>query len=156
MILSLVKKLKDLQADFLEEETYIDLILQSLSPCLDQFIINNNMNELEENLHELINILIKYKAMVEKFAPSVLVGEASISKAKDKITGLEKRKKAETSSTTVSTSSAPISPLGGVKERRRGFVSHGFRMMFAFIVVRRAIGRGSILSSSLVKALIFN
>ncbi|KAL0298849.1 UNVERIFIED_CONTAM: hypothetical protein Sradi_6544700 [Sesamum radiatum] len=67
MILSLVEKLKDLQADFSEEETYVDFILQSLSPSFDQFTISYNMNGLEESLHELIDILVKYEAMIEKF-----------------------------------------------------------------------------------------
>ncbi|KAL0293978.1 UNVERIFIED_CONTAM: hypothetical protein Sradi_6909900 [Sesamum radiatum] len=56
--------------------------------------------------------------MIEKFAPSVLVGEASIYKAKDKVAGREKRKKSETSSTTASTSSTPVTPLGGGKGNR--------------------------------------
>ncbi|KAL0349754.1 UNVERIFIED_CONTAM: hypothetical protein Sradi_4124600 [Sesamum radiatum] len=52
MMHSLVEKLKDLQTDFKEEEIY-------------------NMNRLQESLHELINILVKYEAMIEKFAPTV-------------------------------------------------------------------------------------
>ncbi|KAL0329375.1 UNVERIFIED_CONTAM: hypothetical protein Sradi_4924200 [Sesamum radiatum] len=56
MMLSLLKKLKNLQADFDKEETYIDMILQSLPPSFDQFIINYNMNRLEKSLHELINM----------------------------------------------------------------------------------------------------
>ncbi|KAL0373240.1 UNVERIFIED_CONTAM: hypothetical protein Scaly_1005600 [Sesamum calycinum] len=54
MMLSLVEKLKNLQADFDKEETYIDVILQSLPPSYDQFIINYNMNGLEKSLPELI------------------------------------------------------------------------------------------------------
>ncbi|KAL0285384.1 UNVERIFIED_CONTAM: hypothetical protein Scaly_2821200 [Sesamum calycinum] len=130
MMLSLVEKLKDLQTDFKEEDMYVDLILQSLSPSLDQFTISYAMNGLKESLHELINILVKYEATIEKSAPSVLVGEVSTSKAKGKVAIREKRKKGETSSTAASTSSAPITLLAGVKERERGFVSLGFRMMF--------------------------
>ncbi|KAK4386148.1 UNVERIFIED_CONTAM: hypothetical protein Scaly_2218600 [Sesamum calycinum] len=107
MMLSLVEKLKDLQAD-LEKKTCIDVILQSLPPSFDQFIINYNMNELEKSLHELINVLVQYEAMIEKCASSVLVGEASTSKVKGKVAGREKRKKDETSSTVASTSSAPL------------------------------------------------
>ncbi|KAL0325148.1 UNVERIFIED_CONTAM: hypothetical protein Sradi_5084100 [Sesamum radiatum] len=66
------------------------------------------MGGLEESFHELINILIKYEAMIEKSVPTELVGEASTSKAKGKVAGNEKRKKGETSSTSASTSSAPI------------------------------------------------
>ncbi|KAL0394428.1 UNVERIFIED_CONTAM: hypothetical protein Slati_4409000 [Sesamum latifolium] len=84
MMLSLVERLKDLQADFEKEETYVDVILQSLTPSFDQFIINYNMNGLEKSLHELINMLVHYEATIEKSAPSVQVGEASTFKAKGK------------------------------------------------------------------------
>ncbi|KAK4382239.1 hypothetical protein Sango_2891800 [Sesamum angolense] len=76
MILFLVEKLKDLQAYFEKEETYVDVILQSLPPSFDQFIVNYNMNGLEKSLHELINILVQYEEMIEKSAPLVLVGDA--------------------------------------------------------------------------------
>ncbi|KAL0289024.1 UNVERIFIED_CONTAM: hypothetical protein Sradi_5847400 [Sesamum radiatum] len=113
MMLSLVEKLKDLQADFDKEETYVEVILQSLPPSYDLFIINYNMNGLEKSLHELINML------VGKSAPSVLVGEASSSKAKGKDVGRKKRKKDETSSTTASTSNFPITLLGEGKGKRK-------------------------------------
>ncbi|KAL0281836.1 UNVERIFIED_CONTAM: hypothetical protein Sangu_2986400 [Sesamum angustifolium] len=74
MMLSLVEKFKDLQADF-DKEQYVDVILQSLPPSYDQFIINFNMSGLEKSLHELTNMLVKYEATIEKFAPSILVGE---------------------------------------------------------------------------------
>ncbi|KAL0292246.1 UNVERIFIED_CONTAM: hypothetical protein Sangu_3255900 [Sesamum angustifolium] len=57
--------------------------------------------------------------MIEKSAPTVLVGEASTSKAKGKVARREKRKKGETSSTVASTSSAPVTPLGGGKGKRK-------------------------------------
>ncbi|KAL0336740.1 UNVERIFIED_CONTAM: hypothetical protein Sradi_4885900 [Sesamum radiatum] len=119
MMLSLVEKLKDLQADFDKEEMYVDVILQSLPPSYDQFIINYNMYGLEKSLHELINMLVQYEAMIEKSAPSVLVGEVSTSKAKGKDAGREKRKKDETSSTAVSTSSVAVTPLGRSKGKRK-------------------------------------
>ncbi|KAL2243589.1 UNVERIFIED_CONTAM: hypothetical protein Sindi_0476900 [Sesamum indicum] len=50
-MLFLVEKLKDLKVD-LEKETYINVILQSLPPSFDPFIMNYNMNGLEKNLHE--------------------------------------------------------------------------------------------------------
>ncbi|KAL0336695.1 UNVERIFIED_CONTAM: hypothetical protein Sradi_4881400 [Sesamum radiatum] len=123
MMLSLVKKLKDLQAG-LEKETYVDLILQSLPPFYDQFIINYNMNGLEKSFYELVNMLVQYEATIEKSAPSVLVAEASTSKVKTKVAEHEKRKKDETSSTTTSTSSTPVTSLG--KGRERGFVNQRF------------------------------
>ncbi|KAL0402129.1 UNVERIFIED_CONTAM: hypothetical protein Slati_4242800 [Sesamum latifolium] len=58
MMLSLVEKLKDLQADFEEEEMYVDLILHSLPPFFDRFILNSDMNGLEESLDELIDMLV--------------------------------------------------------------------------------------------------
>ncbi|KAL0305168.1 UNVERIFIED_CONTAM: hypothetical protein Sangu_3047400 [Sesamum angustifolium] len=119
MMLSLVEKLKDLQADFDKEETYVDVILQSLPPSYDQFIINYNMNGLEKNLHELINMLVQYEATTEKSALSVLVGDASTSKAKGKVAGRKKRKKDKTSCTATSTSSVPVTPLGGGKGKRK-------------------------------------
>ncbi|KAL0381207.1 UNVERIFIED_CONTAM: hypothetical protein Sangu_0185000 [Sesamum angustifolium] len=57
--------------------------------------------------------------MIEKYAPTVVVGEASTSKAKGKVTRHEKMKKGEMSSTAVSTSSAPVTPLGGDKGKRK-------------------------------------
>ncbi|KAL0373249.1 UNVERIFIED_CONTAM: hypothetical protein Scaly_1006500 [Sesamum calycinum] len=119
MMLSLVEKLKDLQADFDKEETYVDVILQSLPSSFDQFIINYNINRLEKSLHELINTLVQNEAMIEKSAPSVLVGAASTSKVKGKIAERKKMKKDETSSTAASTSSAPVTLLGGRKGKRK-------------------------------------
>ncbi|KAL0291548.1 UNVERIFIED_CONTAM: hypothetical protein Scaly_2632200 [Sesamum calycinum] len=119
MMLSLVEKLKDLQADFDKEETYVEVILQSLPPSYDLFIINYNMNGLEKSLHELINMLVQYEATIGKSAPSVLVGEASSSKTKGKDVGRKKRKKDETSSTTASTSNFPITLLGEGKGKRK-------------------------------------
>ncbi|KAL2228563.1 UNVERIFIED_CONTAM: hypothetical protein Sindi_1836000 [Sesamum indicum] len=55
-MLSLVEKLKDLKHD-LEKDTHIGVILQSLSPSFDPFIVNYNMNGLDKDLHELINML---------------------------------------------------------------------------------------------------
>ncbi|KAL0431163.1 UNVERIFIED_CONTAM: hypothetical protein Sradi_0742300 [Sesamum radiatum] len=118
MMLSLVEKLKDLQADFEKEETYIDVILQSLPPSFDQ-CINYSMNGFEKIPHKLINMLVQYEVTIEKSTPSILVGEASTSKAKDKIAGHEKRKKDEMSSIVASTSSAPIPPLSGGKGNRK-------------------------------------
>ncbi|KAK4382335.1 hypothetical protein Sango_2881300 [Sesamum angolense] len=119
MMLSPVEKLKDLQANFDKEEMYVDVILQSLPPSFDQFIIKFNINGLEKSLHELINMLVQYEATIEKSAPSELVGEASTSKAKGKVAGREKRKKDETSSTAASTLRAPVTPLGGGKRKRK-------------------------------------
>ncbi|KAL0286074.1 UNVERIFIED_CONTAM: hypothetical protein Scaly_2801900 [Sesamum calycinum] len=85
MMLSLVEKLEDLQVDFLNEEMYVDVLLESLPPSFDQLIISQNMSGLEESFFELINMLVQYEGIIEKSTPSILVGEASTSKAKDKV-----------------------------------------------------------------------
>ncbi|KAL2235779.1 UNVERIFIED_CONTAM: hypothetical protein Sindi_1310100 [Sesamum indicum] len=82
-MLSLMEKLKGLKTH-LEKETYIDVILQYLPHSFDLFIVNCNMNRLDKGLHELINILVQYEAMIEKSAPLLLVREASTSEAKGK------------------------------------------------------------------------
>ncbi|KAL0434234.1 UNVERIFIED_CONTAM: hypothetical protein Slati_2757700 [Sesamum latifolium] len=82
-MLFLGEKLEDLKVG-LENDTYIDAILQSLPPSYDPFIVNYNMNGLEKSIHELINMLVQYKATTHKSKPAVLVGEASTSKVKDK------------------------------------------------------------------------
>ncbi|KAL0287854.1 UNVERIFIED_CONTAM: hypothetical protein Sradi_7115800, partial [Sesamum radiatum] len=91
-MLSLVEKLKDLKAE-LNNDTYIDVILQSLPPSYDLFIVNYNMNGLEKSIHELINILVQYEATTHKSDLVVLVGEASTSKMKSKGARRWKRKK---------------------------------------------------------------
>ncbi|KAL0285699.1 UNVERIFIED_CONTAM: hypothetical protein Scaly_2811200 [Sesamum calycinum] len=55
-MLSLVEKLEDLKVG-VDNDTYIDVILQSLPPSYDPFIINYNMNGLEKSIHELSNML---------------------------------------------------------------------------------------------------
>ncbi|KAL0420310.1 UNVERIFIED_CONTAM: hypothetical protein Slati_3053900 [Sesamum latifolium] len=85
-MLSLVEKLEDLKAG-LDNDTYIDVILQSLPSSYDPIIINYNINGLQNTIHELINMLVQYEATSHKSTPAVLVGEASTSKAKGKRVG---------------------------------------------------------------------
>ncbi|KAL2249902.1 UNVERIFIED_CONTAM: hypothetical protein Sindi_2463900 [Sesamum indicum] len=85
-MLSLVEKLEDLKAG-LDNDTYIDVILQSLPPFYNPFIINYNMNGHEKSIHELINILLQYDTTTYKSISAVLVGEASTSKVKGKRAG---------------------------------------------------------------------
>ncbi|KAL0411871.1 UNVERIFIED_CONTAM: hypothetical protein Slati_3776800, partial [Sesamum latifolium] len=117
-MLYLVEKLGDLKAD-LAKEMYIDVILQSLHPSFDSFIVNYNMNGFDKDLHELINILVQCKATIEKSAQSVLVREASTSKAKGKGARCWRRNKGKTESTTASAQSAPVAPLGMGKGKRK-------------------------------------
>ncbi|KAL0400367.1 UNVERIFIED_CONTAM: hypothetical protein Sradi_2380000 [Sesamum radiatum] len=79
-MLFLVEKLEYLKVG-LNNVTYIDVILQSLPPSYDPFIVNYNMNGLEKSIHELIYMLVQYEATTHKSEPAVLVGEASTSKA---------------------------------------------------------------------------
>ncbi|KAL0401964.1 UNVERIFIED_CONTAM: hypothetical protein Slati_4226300 [Sesamum latifolium] len=115
-MLSLVEKLEDLKAG-LDNNTYIDVILQSLLPSYDPFIINYNMNRFEKTIHELINMLVQYEATTHKSALAVLVGEASISKAKGKRTGRWKRKKGKEKAVaaTASAEGTPAAPKGKSK-----------------------------------------
>ncbi|KAL2232012.1 UNVERIFIED_CONTAM: hypothetical protein Sindi_1381200 [Sesamum indicum] len=85
-MLFLVENLKDLKAG-LDNDTYIDVNIQSLSPSYNPFIINYNMNGLEKSIHELINMPVQYEATIHKSAPMLLLGEASTSKEKDKRAG---------------------------------------------------------------------
>ncbi|KAL0430649.1 UNVERIFIED_CONTAM: hypothetical protein Sradi_0690900 [Sesamum radiatum] len=80
-MLFLVEKLEDLKVGP-NNDTYTDMILQSLPPSYNLFIVNYNMNGLEKSIHELINMLVQYEVMTHKSEPAVLVGEASTSKAK--------------------------------------------------------------------------
>ncbi|KAL0423464.1 UNVERIFIED_CONTAM: hypothetical protein Sradi_0881200 [Sesamum radiatum] len=75
-MLFLVEKLEDLKA-MLDNDTYIDVILQSLPPSYNSFLINYNMNRFEKSIDKLINMLAQYEATTHKSASVVLVGEAS-------------------------------------------------------------------------------
>ncbi|KAL0325051.1 UNVERIFIED_CONTAM: hypothetical protein Sradi_5074400 [Sesamum radiatum] len=119
MMLFFMEKIKDLQV-YLEKETYIDVNLQSLLSWFNPFIANYNLNGFDKVLHELINILVQYKAMVEKYAPVVLVGEASTLKANDKDVGCKKRKNGKTTSTIASTLSVVVViPQGESKGKKK-------------------------------------
>ncbi|KAL2230614.1 UNVERIFIED_CONTAM: hypothetical protein Sindi_1655800 [Sesamum indicum] len=151
-MLSFVEKLEDLKVG-LNNDTYIDVILQSLLPSYDPFIIIYNMNGLEKSIHELINMLVEDEAMTHKSALMVLIGQASTSRRKER--GPEakrgKRKKKKLSHPL-------LAPLLLQWERTKGkerMVVHSSRgqIMFAFITVKRGIGRGSAHNSSSTQAL---
>ncbi|KAL0290341.1 UNVERIFIED_CONTAM: hypothetical protein Sradi_7052400 [Sesamum radiatum] len=93
-MLSLVEKLEDLKVG-LGNNTYIDVILQSLPPSYDPFIINYNMNRLQKSVNKLINMLVENEATTHKSAPAVLVRDVSTSKVKGKKTRRRKRKMRE-------------------------------------------------------------
>ncbi|KAL0315876.1 UNVERIFIED_CONTAM: hypothetical protein Sradi_5465800 [Sesamum radiatum] len=109
-MLSLVEKLDDLKVG-LNNDMYIDVILQSLPPSYDPFIINYNMKGFQKSIHEIINILVQYKAMIHKSAPAVLVGEASTFKVKGKRADAGRgRRKRERSQRSLLTPRAPLLP----------------------------------------------
>ncbi|KAL0411115.1 UNVERIFIED_CONTAM: Retrovirus-related Pol polyprotein from transposon RE2 [Sesamum latifolium] len=148
-MLSLVEKLEDLKAG-LDNDTYIDVILQSLPPSYDPFIINYNMNGLEKSIHELINMLVQYEATTHKSEPAVLVGEASTSKAKGKGARRLKRKKGKGTAVTAtaSTEGAPPAAPTGKGKGKVGVLSSRGQIICAFIAMERGIGRGSVHNSS--------
>ncbi|KAL0455589.1 UNVERIFIED_CONTAM: hypothetical protein Slati_0898100 [Sesamum latifolium] len=82
-MLPLVEKLDDLKVG-LDNDTYINVILQLFHPSYNSFAVNYNMNRLEKSVHELINMLVQYEATTHKSGPSVLIGDASTSKANGK------------------------------------------------------------------------
>ncbi|KAL0319550.1 UNVERIFIED_CONTAM: hypothetical protein Sradi_5216500 [Sesamum radiatum] len=121
-MLFLVEKIENLKVG-LNNDTYIDVILQSLPPSYDQFIVNYNMNGLEKSIHELINMLIQYEVTTHKSEPAVLVGEASTSKAKGKGARHWKRKKGKGTTVTATASirgAPPATPKGKSKGKVGG------------------------------------
>ncbi|KAL0461144.1 UNVERIFIED_CONTAM: hypothetical protein Slati_0002000 [Sesamum latifolium] len=143
-MLFLVEKLKDLKAG-LNNDTYIDMILQFLPQSYDPFIVNYNMNGLEKSIHELINMLVQYEAMTHKFEPAVLVGDASTSKAKGKGARRWKRKKGK--GTAVRPLQAPEVLLLPRREKDKGKVGGSQRSKANDVCMHcqeRGIGRGSV------------
>ncbi|KAL0395460.1 UNVERIFIED_CONTAM: hypothetical protein Slati_4512200 [Sesamum latifolium] len=147
-MLSLVEKLEDLKAG-LNNDTYIDVILQSLPPSYDPFIVNYNMNGLEKSIHELINMLVQYEATTHK-SEAVLVGEASTSKAKGKVpdAGRGRRARKRRSQPLLAPEVLLLLPQRERAKERLGVLSGRRQMMCACIAKERGIGRGSVHNSS--------
>ncbi|KAL0405740.1 UNVERIFIED_CONTAM: hypothetical protein Slati_3887900 [Sesamum latifolium] len=121
-MLSLVEKLEYLKVG-LNNDMYIDVILQSLPSSYDPFIVNFNMNGLEKSITELINMLVQYEATTKKSTPSILVGEVSTSKAKGKRAERWKRKKGKAKAKTVvvakDAKSTLVAPVGMGEGKRK-------------------------------------
>ncbi|KAL0302161.1 UNVERIFIED_CONTAM: hypothetical protein Sangu_3115800 [Sesamum angustifolium] len=81
------------------------------------------MNGLQKSINELINILVQYEATIKKSASSVLIGDASTSKAKGKRAGRWKRKKGKAKAKSIvvakDAKSAPVAPVGMGKGKKR-------------------------------------
>ncbi|XP_073019755.1 uncharacterized protein [Primulina eburnea] len=58
-------------------ELATDIILLSLPPSFDGFVVNFNMNKLEAGLEELVNMLNTYEATIKREKPVLLVGSLS-------------------------------------------------------------------------------
>ncbi|KAL0311693.1 UNVERIFIED_CONTAM: hypothetical protein Scaly_2916700 [Sesamum calycinum] len=78
-ILSFTEKLEDLTV-VIENDIYIDVFLQSLTPVYDPFLVNFNMIRLEKFSRKLINILVQFKIMIKISKPVIMLGEDSTSK----------------------------------------------------------------------------
>ncbi|KAL0288401.1 UNVERIFIED_CONTAM: hypothetical protein Scaly_2731400 [Sesamum calycinum] len=121
-MLSIVEKLEDLKVG-LDNDTYINVILQSLPLFYDPFIVNFNMNRHEKSINELINMLVQYEATIKKSVPSVLIRETSTSKVKGKRAGRWKKKKSKANAKTVivakDATSAPVAPVGMGQGKRK-------------------------------------
>ncbi|KAL0458693.1 UNVERIFIED_CONTAM: hypothetical protein Slati_0496500 [Sesamum latifolium] len=85
-LLTLVEKLSVLNV-ILDNGTYVDVLLQSLPPSFDQFVVDYYMNGLEKSIPELINILVQHEAEVKK-PTLILLGAQSDYKSKGKKTQL--------------------------------------------------------------------
>ncbi|KAL0394380.1 UNVERIFIED_CONTAM: hypothetical protein Slati_4404200 [Sesamum latifolium] len=135
-MLSLVEKLEDLKAG-LENDTYIDVILQSLPPSYEPIMVNYNMNELEP------------ETTTHKSELAILVGEASTSKVKGKRAECWKRKKGKGKDVvaTAGTGGAPAVPTEKGKGKV-GVLNGRGQIMCACIAKERGIGRGSVYNSS--------
>ncbi|PIN00905.1 hypothetical protein CDL12_26591 [Handroanthus impetiginosus] len=106
-MISLIEKLGKLDV-VMDNDLYIDLILQSLPSSFDQFIMNFNMRKLDVTVNKLVNVLVTAKSTMKK-DKTVLV--ASTSKAhKDK---MEKKKKKSSSSK----GKQVPKPSGGIKKK---------------------------------------
>ncbi|KAL0308927.1 UNVERIFIED_CONTAM: hypothetical protein Sradi_5835000 [Sesamum radiatum] len=110
-MLSLVEKLKDLKVDLGKETLFL--------PHLTRLFMNYNMNELDKDLHELINMLVQYEVTIEKSVRSIFVGEALTLEAKGKGAGRWIRKKGKTESATARAQSTRVAQLGMGKGKRK-------------------------------------
>ena len=79
-MITLIERLASLGV-VMENELYTDLLLQSLPPSFDTFIVNFNMHNMETSLVELVNMLKMAESTMKKDKPFMLVGSYSKSKA---------------------------------------------------------------------------
>ncbi|CAA0818698.1 Unknown protein, partial [Striga hermonthica] len=68
----------------MDNELYVDLLLQSLPLLFDSFVVNFNMHKMKTSLHELVSMLKTAKSTIKKDKPVLLVGSSSKSKRNGK------------------------------------------------------------------------
>ena len=64
-MISLIEKLGQLDV-VMDNDLYVDLILQSLPPSFDQFIMNFNMSKETVSIHELVNMLVTTETTIKR------------------------------------------------------------------------------------------
>ncbi|KAL0287798.1 UNVERIFIED_CONTAM: hypothetical protein Sradi_7116300, partial [Sesamum radiatum] len=147
-MLSFVEKLDALKVG-LNNDTYIDVILQSFPPSYDPFIVNYNMNGLEKSIHELINMLVQYEATTHKSEPAGVVGEASTPRRRQgRQTLKEERQGNGRSQPLLAPEVLLILPRRESAKGRLGVLSDRRQMMCAYIAMKRGIGTESVHNSS--------
>ncbi|XP_052189941.1 uncharacterized protein LOC127799751 [Diospyros lotus] len=80
-MISLIEKLESLSV-VMDNDLYVDLILQSLPDSFDHFVMNFNMHKLETTLPELLNMLKTAEMTMKKDKPIMLIGSSHSSKPK--------------------------------------------------------------------------
>ncbi|XP_065632971.1 uncharacterized protein LOC136068955 [Quercus suber] len=91
-MISNLNTLEVLGAD-IDEESQVDMILQSLPESFKEFRLNYNMNKKIYTLSELMNELIATEGILGTSSVEANVGEASTSQPKSKGKGRKKKKK---------------------------------------------------------------
>ena len=90
--LNIIKDIEQLEklGMSMSRDLQVDLILQSLSSCYGQFIMNYNMNKLDYTLPELLNMLVVIEDTLKSSKSSILSVEHA-SRPKRKSLGKKKK-----------------------------------------------------------------
>ncbi|KAK6151810.1 hypothetical protein DH2020_014445 [Rehmannia glutinosa] len=75
-MIALIERLESLGI-VMDNELYMDLILQSLPPSFDTFVVNFNMHKMETSLPKLVNMLKTAESTMKKEKPVLLVSSLS-------------------------------------------------------------------------------
>ncbi|CAA0811079.1 Unknown protein, partial [Striga hermonthica] len=78
-MIALVERLSSLGV-IMDNELYVDLMLQSLPSSFDSFVVNFNMHNMETSLPELVNMLKTAESTIKKDKPVLLFGSSFGSK----------------------------------------------------------------------------